>query len=260
MKNFSKIFLLITFLFAVKYSQGQNKQIVDTLNYTVFSQKINFAMNDSIFPFTKYCTIDSIYFKPGFNLIDSNHRGVNIDMGKDRDIFLHYIYKFTNDSICNLHSLFPRISNTTDSPSNFEYTLIYSYVMNKLNESSLYNCSKCKTLRIYTPFENLLIRVDFLKRKVKIHFLKLDMNNEYEPMLIKNDSCDLASESITKIKSALHKIDFKNESIFNQGSGAELLIEYRDSENYWVFIRSVNDGDNIFWELYLLLEQLGCTK
>jgi hypothetical protein len=285
-----KLQLLIVLILGGTHFYGFCQQI-DTLqyhDYVIKYSKINFHMNDTVFPYTMFVEPDGrFYFREGevkHPHSDGPHHRYIIE-GKNNVAPVPYkeVYTTRADSIVEVKSLFPLLISHDSAfinryPFDFEsikliYELQYSFILENLLEPSLFFSEEKKTIRIVfrkedmkNPGKYFSIRVDFKEGNNTLTYSVIDFDSNANFNLLKRESCMVAEKKMTKFEEAIGRIDFNKENNFIVADGNEkFLIEYRIGNKYYVLSRTLdysaerNQFMNLFKALYTLAQTSDCA-
>lgn len=238
----------------------QIKDAIQFGEYLIKTSKINFHFNDSLYPNTLLVEPDGrFYFKTNF-VEGEPYIRVMLDKSKKerrakKTIQLKDVFKQKTDSIIVIESLFPHLIVNDSSFINeypFEYELLplineltYSFILNKLNEPSLYNCEKKRAIRVTIPAEGIenpgrysFVRVEFENKKAILKYAEGDFDKEGNYQILKSKTCSLTEKDRVKAEKGIKKINFSKEYYFVKANlDTKYLIEYREGDKYYALER-----------------------
>lgn len=285
MKILKTFYFIIYFAFFVlilscnrKIAYVFNFENAERVDYIITCQKVNFHLNDSIYPLTVFIMPNGA-FTVKHNFQDSLYFGDYFASFVDKKIHV-FKYKSYKDSLLNLNSYFPvlvthdsSVINHYDNPESFNYKLRYepnySYMLHLTNEPILSSEKDIKEIRVTSPDESQ----DFIDKPKTRYTVRLKMLSKNSQLFLtegifdslgnfnitRKDSCIVKEKDILKITKAINKIDFKKEYYFAELGleiGDKFLFEYKNADYYYVLERAIynryNHGSEVL-DVYALL-------
>jgi hypothetical protein len=247
-------FLLITVLGYQSYCQ------IDTTNCPkeaiVYRKYVNFHVNDSIIPFTLFASTKLFYFRDGF--IDNpglqEYRLINNKTYK-------VIYPLITDTIINIYSAFPKlntndftISSDNDTikwvPNKNWVELNNSFLLNSLEEPSLYYCGDKQSIRVICMLQDNIyrfIRIEFNENEISINCSNAEVKADATFQLFWNTSCSIPKKQDKDLEQTIHNISFGSEPYYSNLNlnkyypTDRVIIEYRDGSKYYILQKPKND-------------------
>ena len=262
-------------------ANGQSTKSIPQKDFKIYYSYINFHFNDSIYPYTLFTEPDGLfYFKESFlEYPDSVFPNAKIKL-ENKQVVAYTEFFLNRNKNIDLISYFPLLIKNDSSFINeydFEYTpykliyeLKYSYILEKLGESSLYSCSDRRSIRIVIDDDKKLyqsIRVDFENGNAKLTYSVANFDSLGNLNYSLNKYCSINPKFITNLEKCLEQIDFPNENYFTKANlDIKYLIEYRNGANYYAIRRPYYTHDRKanrrYSSLYMVMHNLNyrCNK
>jgi len=272
MSNFNKLILAIFFMQFINLhssaqtltgniiASGHTKDTVHYEEHLIHTFNINFHFKDSLYLYTLFVEPDGrFYFEADF--VESIPL-----IRATKDYVAKEVFKKITDSIIVIESLYPKLiaqdsSMINEHPFDFQYLpliheLEYSFVLQKLNEPSLFACENKRAIRVIIPESGVKypgrhtsIRVEFENGKAKLKYDKGDFDKAGNYQILENKTCTLSDKFRKQLETAIKEIKFENEYYFVKANNdPKYLIEYRDGDKYYAILRPLDQkGYSKLW-------------